>query len=64
MQLLDDEIESLEDMVFADHVNHSGMQRRSLRYYQDLYDHVLRASVWTESLRDLVTTIRETQPNL
>jgi magnesium transporter len=30
-------------------------------YYQDLYDHVLRATEWTESLRDLVTTIQETQ---
>jgi magnesium transporter len=29
-------------------------------YYQDVYDHVLRASEWTESLRDLVSTIRET----
>ena len=29
-------------------------------YYQDLYDHVLRASEWTESLRDLVSTIMET----
>lgn len=29
-------------------------------YYQDVYDHVLRASEWTESLRDLVTTILET----
>ncbi|MGH9024138.1 MAG: magnesium transporter CorA family protein, partial [Acidimicrobiia bacterium] len=25
-------------------------------YYQDVYDHVLRATEWTESLRDLVTT--------
>jgi magnesium transporter len=33
-------------------------------YFQDVYDHVLRASVWTESLRDLVTTIRETQLNI
>lgn len=33
-------------------------------YYKDVYDHVLRASEWTESLRDLVTTIRETQLNL
>jgi magnesium transporter len=24
-------------------------------YYQDVYDHVLRATEWTESLRDLVT---------
>jgi magnesium transporter len=29
-------------------------------YYQDVYDHVLRASEWTESLRDFVTTILET----
>lgn len=28
--------------------------------YQDLYDHVLRATEWTESLRDLVATIVET----
>src|ERR1700716_565397 len=33
-------------------------------YYQDVYDHVLRASEWTESLCDLVTTIRETQLNI
>ncbi len=30
-------------------------------YYLDLYDHVLRATEWTESLRDLVTTIMETR---
>ena len=29
-------------------------------YFQDVYDHVLRATEWTESLRDLVTTILET----
>ena len=29
-------------------------------YYQDVYDHVLRATEWTEGLRDLVTTILET----
>jgi magnesium transporter len=29
-------------------------------YYQDVYDHVLRAAEWTESLRDLITTILET----
>ncbi len=29
-------------------------------YYQDVYDHVLRATEWTESLRDLVSTIVET----
>jgi magnesium transporter len=100
VESLDNEIEALEDMVFAENVDHSDMQRRSLRlrkslvsmrrvvlpmrevvnglmrrdqhfvddvlrpYFQDVYDHVLRASEWTESLRDLVTTIRETQLNI
>jgi magnesium transporter len=46
----------------------NALMRRDLRvvddamvpYYQDVYDHVLRASEWTDSLRDLVTTILET----
>jgi magnesium transporter len=29
-------------------------------YYQDVYDHILRATEWTESLRDLVSAILET----
>lgn len=29
-------------------------------WFDDLYDHVLRASEWTESLRDMVTSIFET----
>lgn len=29
-------------------------------YFQDVYDHVLRATEWTDSLRDLVSTILET----
>ncbi|MEU2876398.1 MULTISPECIES: magnesium transporter CorA family protein [unclassified Streptomyces] len=29
-------------------------------YYQDVYDHVLRAAEWTESLRDLVASVMET----
>jgi magnesium transporter len=29
-------------------------------YFHDIYDHVMRATEWTESLRDLVTTIVET----
>ncbi|MDT0322523.1 magnesium transporter CorA family protein [Streptomyces millisiae] len=29
-------------------------------YYQDVYDHVLRATEWTESLRDLVGSVMET----
>jgi magnesium transporter len=46
----------------------NSVMRRDLRVidpemtpsYQDVYDHVLRATDWTESLRDLVTTILET----
>jgi magnesium transporter len=33
-------------------------------WFDDLYDHVLRASEWTESLRDMVTTIFETNLSL
>lgn len=33
-------------------------------WYDDLYDHVLRAGEWTESLRDLVTTIFEANLSL
>ncbi len=97
VQSLDDEIEKLEDLLFADTSKDQGaVQRRSFElrkslvlfrrvvlpmrevvntvlrrdlhivtellqpYYQDVYDHVLRATEWTESLRDLVTTILET----
>jgi magnesium transporter len=97
VQVLDDEIEKLEDLLFADAARDQGaVQRRSFElrkslvlfrrvvlpmrevvntvmrrdvhvlteplqpYYQDVYDHVLRATEWTESLRDLVTTILET----
>lgn len=33
-------------------------------WYDDLYDHVLRASEWTESLRDMATTVFETNLSL
>ncbi|WP_214416549.1 magnesium transporter CorA family protein [Sphaerisporangium fuscum] len=33
-------------------------------YYQDVYDHVLRVSDWTESLRELVGNVYETHLNL
>ena len=44
--------------------DHHVVDDELMPYFQDVYDHVLRASEWTESLRDLVTTIRETQLNL
>lgn len=33
-------------------------------YFNDLYDHVIRASEWTESLRDMVTGVFETNLSL
>jgi magnesium transporter len=33
-------------------------------YFQDIYDHVLRVTEWTDSLRDLIATFRETQLSL
>jgi magnesium transporter len=97
VQSLDDEVEGLEDELFAPaSARDLQVQRRSFElrkslvvlrrvvlpmrevlntlmrrdirhvdedlmpYYQDVYDHVLRATEWTESLRDLVTTILET----
>ena len=101
VQTLDDDIESLEDELFADDGPRRGLQRRTFRcrkdlvelrrvvlpmrevvsaiksrrldsktspelnpLYDDLYDHVVRASEWTESLRDMVTTVFETNLSL
>ncbi|UQX87890.1 magnesium transporter CorA family protein [Jatrophihabitans telluris] len=33
-------------------------------YFEDLYDHVLRASEWTESLRDMISSVFETNLSL
>lgn len=96
VQVVDDEIEALEDLLFDDNRSDLSVQRRSFElrkslvglrrvvlpmrevvnslmrrdlrtldeamapYYQDVYDHVLRATEWTESLRDLVTSVLET----
>lgn len=100
VEVLDDEIEAMEDLLFEDRPVSRDMQQRTyglrkslvqlrrvvlptrevvntlLRrdlhvvepamapYFQDVYDHVLRAADWTESLRDLVTTIFETNLSL
>jgi magnesium transporter len=97
VQSLDEQIEQLQDQLFADAGPGIEVQRRSFllrknlvllrrvvlpmrevvnslmrrdihlldeeitHYFQDVYDHVLRATEWTESLRDLVTTILETR---
>lgn len=100
VEILDDEIEQLEDLLFDDRPHDKDVQRRSFAlraslvtlrrvvlpmrevvnsllrrdlelvtpamapYFQDVYDHVLRATEWTDSLRDLVTTIVETNLTL
>ncbi len=33
-------------------------------YFNDLYDHVIRAAEWTESLRDMITSVFETNLSL
>jgi magnesium transporter len=96
VQQLDDEIENLEDLLFAEARQDLLIQKKSYElrkalvilrrnatpmrevlnpivrrdvqvignemaaYFQDIYDHVMRVGDWTESLRDLVTTLLET----
>ncbi len=101
VQALDDQIESLEDLLFDERAVSRQVQQRTYRvrrdlvelrrivlpmrevvnavlrhrkdldapaelnsWYDDLYDHVLRATEWTESLRDMVTTVFETNLSL
>jgi magnesium transporter len=42
----------------------SGLADELRPYFEDLYDHVLRAAEWTESLRDMVTSVFETNLSL
>ncbi|MGI8665464.1 MAG: magnesium transporter CorA family protein [Jatrophihabitans sp.] len=99
VQALDDEIESLEDILFDQDTPAQQIQRRTFTlrkslvhtrravlpmrevvatlmrrdidiephlrpYFEDLFDHVLRAAEWTESLRDLVSSVFETNLSL
>lgn len=41
-----------------------GQSAALVSYYTDLYDHTLRAAEWTESLRDMITSIFETNMSL
>ena len=43
---------------------HSAVSEELYPYYQDVYDHILRVSESTDSLRDLVSTIVETNLSL
>ena len=47
-------------------LKHNGeiLHNEMLPYYQDLYDHIMRVADWTDSLRDLVTTLLETNLTL
>lgn len=42
----------------------SGSTPELVPYYEDLYDHALRASEWTESVRDMITSVFETTLSL
>lgn len=99
IQTLDDDIEALEDVLFASDrtgpdflrqvytlrkdlvalrrvvlpmrevvnglLRHGGRTNTELdSWYDDLYDHILRAAEWTESLRDMVTSLFETNLSL
>jgi len=100
VQVLDEQLDALEDVLFDEQPRSRELQRRSFElrkslvllrrvvlpmrevvnsllrrdlgvvdeqmqpYFQDVYDHVLRATEWTESLRDLVSTILETNLTL
>ncbi|MGH4026946.1 MAG: magnesium transporter CorA family protein [Pseudonocardiaceae bacterium] len=100
VQILDDEIEALEDLLFARTPRARSVQLRSFRlrkslvrfrrvvlpmrevvnsllrrdlhlldeamtpYYQDVYDHVLRVSEWTENLREMVSAVLDTNLSL
>jgi magnesium transporter len=100
VQTLDEQLDTLEDVLFDEAPRSRELQRRSFEvrkslvllrrivlpmrevvnsllrrdlgvvteemtpYYQDVYDHVLRATEWTESLRDLISTILETNLTL
>lgn len=50
--------------AIAHHRVSDGSDRHLDPLYADLYDHVLRVSEWTESLRDMITTIFETNLSL
>jgi magnesium transporter len=43
---------------------HAAVSEELYPYYQDVYDHILRVSESTDSLRDLVSTIVETNLSL
>lgn len=102
VQMLDDEIENLETLLFDERPGNAralqrqtydlrkdlvllrrvvlpmreviaGIQRRRFEnqappeldpHFSDLYDHALRAAEWTESLRDMVSTVFETNLSL
>jgi magnesium transporter len=100
VQALDEQIDDLEDQLFAEDVDPSSTHRRSFQlrktlvrmrkvvqpmrevvnplmrrdvdlvddtmrpYFQDVYDNVMRATEWTESLRDMITSILETNLTL
>jgi len=54
----------MRDVVAALARHDSDVPAELRSYFDDLYDHVLRATEWTESLREMVTSIFETNLSL
>jgi magnesium transporter len=52
----------MRDVVDA--VSRRDVDPEVVPYFRDVYDHVLRAAEWTDSLRELLATVRETQLNV
>jgi magnesium transporter len=46
------------------HRDDSFVDKQMRPYYQDVYDHVLRVTEWTDTLREMTGTLRETQLSL
>ena len=54
----------MRDVVAALARHDSDVPAELRSYYDDLYDHVLRATEWTESLREMVSSVFETNLSL
>ena len=57
-------VREVVNAVQRHHTDDKGHRAELDGWYADLYDHVLRVSEWTESLRDMVTTVFETNLSL
>jgi magnesium transporter len=55
----------MRDMISVVLRHESGLDdKRMVPYFQDVYDHVLRTTEWTDTVRDLISTILDTNIGL